>query len=349
MSSRHEKLARLAEALLGRKVERIERPGGGRRQSCRLILDDGASVIATRRDGVAPAGLEVRVLRALGSKGVPVPAVLAARGDLLVQSHLDGPRLSEALDAAPPERVEALLDAAFASLARLHDAGSSLGLDATTPKRGHERPWIETLIDRPAAFSRLLGLTAPDLPRDGLLALFSVERPRFVKWDARPGNAILTAGGVAWFDFEDCGSRNRLDDIAWLIGDEFTPDLPEVEARLLERHLPTFADGPTPDEARRYLYAYGAFHTLIRLGLILRRKDDGPWWDHAYCLSRDKPGVTHAAAMRLCRRGARWAAHVPELRPLAAWFGDLAAVVPEDARAPGPPARPPAPSSRPTR
>ena len=191
---------------------------------------------------------------------------------------------------------------------------------------------IEGLIERPAVFSRVFDLEPPDLPHEDLIRLFSVERPRFVKWDARPANAILTEGGVAWFDFEDCGARRRLDDLIWLLADEFTPDLIDVEARLLEKHLPVFADGLAVEEAHRYVHAYGAFHILVRLGLILKRKGDGSWWAHDYCLERDKAGVTRACAMRLCLRAARWSSEVVELQPLARWFVALAErIPPEDA------------------
>ena len=82
--SPHAKLARLAEGVLGRSVARIEKPGGSRRQSCRLVLDDDERVIATRRDELSQAVLEVRVLKLLADNDAPVPSVLASRGDFLV-------------------------------------------------------------------------------------------------------------------------------------------------------------------------------------------------------------------------------------------------------------------------
>jgi hypothetical protein len=129
---------------------------------------------------------------------------------------------------------------------------------------------------------------------------------------------------VAWFDWEHCGARNRLDDLAWLLGDEFTPDMPSVEETLLAEYLPVFGDDLSPEDARSYLSAFGGLHTCVRLELILENKDDGDWWDWDYCLERDKVGVTLDAAQRLCSRGARWAKWSALTHPMVPWFGEVA-------------------------
>src|SRR5438270_692207 len=142
---------------------------------------------------------------------------------------------------------------------------------------------------RRRVFSDGLGLGCPELPLARIEALYTVPRPRFVKWDARPGNAMVGEGGaVAWFDFADCCCRRRLDDLGWLLGDEFTPDLPEAEERLLARHLPAFADDLDPAAARLYLRVFGVFHSLCRLGLILDDAFEHGWRDWARCLEGDK-------------------------------------------------------------
>ena len=168
-------------------------------------------------------------------------------------------------------------------------------------------------------------LDLPEIDRTALLQQIRVRKPRLIKWDARSGNAILRDdGAVAWFDWEHCGRRNRLDDLIWLLGDEFTPDLPEVEEQLLQLHLPAFADDLGTDEARSYIATFGSFHTCVRLELILENKDGDDWWEWDYCLARDKVGVTLEAAHRLCARGARWASWSPLTEPLVPWFGRVA-------------------------
>jgi hypothetical protein len=54
---------------------------------------------------------------------------------------------------------------------------------------------------------------------------------------------------VAWFDWERSGTRCRLDDVVWLPCDEFTLDVPEIEARLIDHYLGEFADHLSLDEA----------------------------------------------------------------------------------------------------
>ncbi|NJO37438.1 MAG: hypothetical protein HC871_07225 [Rhizobiales bacterium] len=162
-------------------------------------------------------------------------------------------------------------------------------------------------MNQPVVISQELGLPAPVLDRGALLERVRIRKPRLIKWDARCGNAILRDDGtIAWFDWEHCGRRNRLDDLIWLLGDEYTPDLPEAETALLPAHLPVFADDLSVEEAKGYVAAMGSLHSCVRIGLILENKDDDDWWDWAYCLKRDKVGVTLEAVRRLCARGARW-------------------------------------------
>jgi hypothetical protein len=310
-------------------VTGMEFPGGRSRKSCRLLLADGRSVIATRRSD-RRAVTESEILRRLQEHAAPVPQWLAFDGKLLIQEDLGGERLSQALAKASAAAIEQLLDAALTSLAAVQQAGSAAGLDEYLPRLGASEEWLIGLLRRPAVIGEHFGLPAPELRLDDLLDLLRIAQPRFIKWDARPGNAIVRPGGdlatsgVAWFDWEHCGARNRLDDLAWLLGDEFTPDLPLIEARLLERHLAAFADAKDSAQARTYLFAYGVFHMSVRLGLILSNKKDKPWWDWEYCLRGDKVGVTLEATQRTCRRASRWAAQTPLTEPLAPWFERLA-------------------------
>ena len=65
-----------------------------------------------------------------------------------------------------------------------------------------------------------------------------MSTPRFIKWDGRLGNAAARAdSSVAWFDWEHCGARAWLDDVAWLLGDEYAGATTASEGHLLARHL----------------------------------------------------------------------------------------------------------------
>ena len=319
-------LKRAAESLLGATVSSVEYPGGRSRESYRLGLADGRTLIATRRATLDLARREAAILAALGRHGVPAPALLGDNGaQILLQEELSGVRLSRALADADgrPARVEALLDSALGALAEAHAAGSAEGLERRVTTLGETEPWRRRLVERPAALGRHLELPAPAFDEPAVIERIAVRTPRFVKWDARPGNALVDERSrVHWFDWEHAGARNRLDDLAWALGDEFVPDDPDVEARLLERHLPRFADGLDEIDARDYLATYGTLHVAVRLGLILKHVDDA-WWDLDRCIAEDRIGVTLGCALRLCARGARWAAAGRHTGPLSAWFEAL--------------------------
>lgn len=324
-SRRERRLVRACKPLLDSPVQAIAYPGGRSRDAVSLTLADGREVIAAKRDNRFRAELECRVLRALRGGGAAVPEVLGFDGDkLLLQQLLNGNRLSAALNSGTPEDVERLLDNALTSLASAQQAGTAAALESHVPALGKGRDWIDGLLRRPLVIGGYLQVK-PARPRvEQLRKLLAVRTPRFVKWDARSGNAMVDASGeVSWFDWEHCGARNRIDDVAWLLGDEFTPELAEQETRVIDRQIEAFADDMPADQARQYLYAYGVFHAVVRLGLILSRKKDEDWWDFDYCVARDKAGVTLDCALRLVRRGARWADMDVATRPLAAWFTNI--------------------------
>lgn len=322
LPERFRAMVEAAQRLLGAPVCWVELPGGERRPVVRLGLEDGRTAIACRRARPAAVAHEARVLRALAAEGAPVPEVLAVEGRLLVQSDLGRQRLSQALDPADPATLEQRLEAALDALARVQAAGRSAGLERSVPEHAcRDRAWFAGLLGQVPTFCAEHELAVPALPEEALIALLTVERPRFVKWDARPANAALRPDGtVAWFDFEDAVARCPLDDLAWLLGDEYLPERPTLEERLLARWLPTFAGSLGPDRASAYLRTFGVFHMLYRLGLILDRKGAGPWRRFEDCLALDKPGITLDAALRLLARAARWAALAPGLEPLVGWL-----------------------------
>lgn len=326
-SSRHfnHELAKQCRRLLKARVLGMEFPGGRSRKSCRLFLKDGRSVIATLRSRNSRAATETLVLEKIGAQTRHVPSLLATDGNrLIIQEDLPGKRLSEALYQSSEEEVERLLDQSLSSLAEIHQAGSTMGLDQLSKKIGVSRTWLIGFLDRPAVIGSHLKNPPPRPGLSRLLTLLTSNKPRFIKWDARPGNAMVNnQNEVSWFDWEHSGARNRLDDVAWLLGDEFVPDHPQMEARLLERHLAHFADTEDKTQAREYLYSFGVFHSLVRLGLILKHKQDSDWWDLEKCIAGDKVGVTLPCAQRICLRASRWASYTPATAILGPWLGEI--------------------------
>ena len=311
---------RACEGLLDARVTRTEPPGGRRRKSVRAFLED-RSVIVTRRKHRARAELEVVVLRELHARGAGVPRVVAFDGTWMVQEDLGERRLSQALAGAAEAESEKWLGAALDSLARIHQAGRAAGLEVHVPRIGAKSEWLLKLVETPKRLGDFLSLPAPDLPVPELVDRLGFRRPQFIKWDARPGNAAtLEDGSVAWFDWEHCGCRNGLEDVAWLLGDEYVPDRAGVEDRLLERFLPVFAGESDPNDSRGYLAIFGTLHMCVRLALILSTKGQGPWWDWEYCLKHDKVAVTAATARKTCLRAARWAGKLAVTEALVPWL-----------------------------
>lgn len=322
LSDKDKAMVRACERMLDGRVREVSYPGGRSRDAVVLLLEDGREVVATKRGHRHRAVVESRVLGTLARQGTPAPRLLGYDDDrLLLQEKLQGPRLAQAMHTASPDEVSRLLDAALAALSASQRAGSAESLEDEMPPLGGDRDWIDDFLRRPLVIGGYLQ-ARPRRPRiDELRTLLRIRRPRFIKWDARPGNAIATTErGVAWFDWEHCGVRNRIDDAVWLLADEFTPDDADVEERLLDAHIEAFADGQSTDAAREYFYAYGVFHSVVRLGLILSYKKDEPWWDTDYCLAHDKAGVSLDCVLRLAARARRWAGRSSTARPLADWF-----------------------------
>lgn len=310
--------------LLGEPVLYVENPGGRSRDSARVRLERG-TVIATRRKSWQRSSLEFQVLRALGDRGASVPKVLAYDGAWIIQEDLGPTRLAQVIARTSPAECEHILNAALASLVEIHEAGRSAELHRKMSVLGDKPSWIKGLADTPNRIGRYLDAAAPYCCEAAIAKRLAVREPWFLKWDARPGNAIVRRNlSVAWFDWEHSGCRNRLDDLVWLLADEYLLDDAELEKRILQRHLQVFAPDWERDDAISYLHTFGTLHMCARLALILKNKRSGPWWDEEYCLAHDKVRVTAKSAEGICRRAARWAAASPELKALAPWLGDLA-------------------------
>ncbi len=306
--------------LLGRKATAVDWPASRSRRSVRVTFGDG-SVIATRRRRRERAELETHVMRTLYAEGAAVPAVLAFDGAWMLQEYIDGERLPHILTGGDGARARRFLDAAARELAKVHDIGRATGLDQKVVRLGRTDEWLLDFFTTPARMGEALALPPPALDVEALIARLRIDTPALVKWDARPGNAVARPdGSVVWFDWEHCGTRNAMDDFAWLLADEYVPELDDL-AEIAVAHAP---DGQGADEARAYFAAYATFHTVVRLALVVRHKGDGDWWDEATCLAEDKVRVTAEGARLLCGRGAAFAGMDELTRPLAGWFSGVA-------------------------
>ena len=250
-----------------------------------VVETNSGKFVLSRRRTAARAELKVEVLRQLDKFGAPVPRVIAFDGTWLVQEYL-GVRLSQLLADVSGDRRQQLMDAAIVALAAIHDAAMRARLHDHVAKIGVRPDWVEALVHTPVSIGERLHVPVPDLDYGSLVTMMTLKAPRFIKWDAQPGNAAVRDDGrVGWFDWEHCGCHSPLDDLGWFLG--------------------------------------GVLHMCMRLSLILSHKGDGPWWDRAQCRSDDKVGVTAQESATVCNRAQRWATDGSLVRPLAAWFGHV--------------------------
>ena len=308
-----------SERLLGRRPDRIFAPGGSFRESVRLAFGE-ESVILTRRKDAARGRLEAECLRRLGERGAPVPRLIGYDGGWLAQEHVAGPRLSIAYAECEPEERRILADMAVASLFEMSDAAAAAGLAGIAPQLGAGREWVARVVARPARLARRLGVTLPSWDAERCLARLAVPCAGFVKWDARPANAICGPDGrIVWIDWEHAGCRLGVEDFAWLSADEYsTAEVGDVAAAV-RRGLEA-RDPGTAEDRLDYLAVFATMHAAVRLELILDRLDKAGWQDPAEVLLRDSVGASRPNAALLVRNAADWAAGSALTAPLAGWF-----------------------------
>lgn len=317
-------IARLAQAIFAEPVDRITAPGGKGRESLRVHLRSG-NVIATWRPEPARRRMEIAVLRGLSKHGAPVPRFLGESEGVFFQQDLGSRRFSAELVRREGGALDDLVIRAFASILQIQQAAVSSGLLDRVPKLGISPRWIEAALHGPIAFSEENGLDAPRLDMDRLAADFASSAPRFIKWDARPGNASIDAQGrVCWFDWEHCGRREGVEDFGWMAADEFWPLPPARSLALLERAAGQAGDGAASalldGAAFDHLALFATFHSVQRLRLIRDRAGRRGWIDEADARRHDKIGAAPALVDRLCAHGADWAAILPATRALSPWF-----------------------------
>ncbi len=308
-----EEISTVCRQILGAEPTGITYPGGRDRKT--VIADIGdREIVATKRSSLSRAKLEARVLQVLGD-GPHVPKLLGQKGNFVLQSRLIGQRLSEALELSNVETRKELLISAGMSLIELQVKANDSDLLSEAPKIGDRKGWHLDFAKSPDRLAEQISASPPVYEPDLLASIIAVRLPSFVKWDSRPGNALVDAqGSVGWFDWEHCGVGSAEDDLVWMLADEWSPNVPEAEFELLKR-MASIHDEDFETLVSRF-HTKAVLHSIIRLGLILRRKGDGPWWNAESSLKNDRVGVSPAHVKRVITRAGRWAGAHPHLRGL---------------------------------
>ncbi len=328
MPLKENEIKQICRDLLNTEISSVEFPGGSSRESVR-VTSGGRGLIVTRRKKLERAKLESGVLRILNRHNAPVPRLIACKDNYLIQQDMGMKRLSQqlqgnAINTTTAHTTNLLLESALGSLHAVHSLGANDELLNSLPTLGNTRNWLAAFIGAAERLGVQLDIPAPGLNYDSLAQLLTVSNPTFIKWDARPGNAIVRENGsVIWIDWEHCGKRHPLDDVAWLLTDEFTPYFPSQESDLISKVIPAFSHGFSATQAHEYLRVYGTFHACIRLSLIIKYWAKDGWWDFDYCLKLDKVGVVKELALATAQRIAAWSTYSESTKHLKPWGESL--------------------------
>lgn len=323
-SERRSEIESLCNRVFGRTPDRLAFPGGRSRSAFMADVDNTIYVLA-KRDSNGEAILEGIVMKCLSRTGY-VPNVIKVVDEWVVQEFIDGMRLPILIDRTDDMAArETLLDRALDALSHLQRFAHEENLHHRVPKIRPDLDWSDGNLGHARKISEIVGVAPPLLDYDALEKLFKYDPRDFIKGDARPGNAMVTDDRVVWFDWEGCGRRHALDDLAFVLADEWTAVDAATEQRLVEKHLPGFCRGRSLDEAHQYLMSFGILHMLDRAHRAIRyRHRDGKWWNRETCLMGDKIGVTRTEVGRMLDRSRRWSQDVPHLRMLAPWVENVA-------------------------
>ena len=316
-------IEKLTRKVFGQSPDRVAFPGGTHRTA--FIADIGGKMyVLAKRGNKHDARLEAIVLKTLAKTG-HTPEFIALQGRWLVQQCIPGPRLPVVLDQVENmEEREKLLSDALHSLVVLHNAAHEERLQHRVPKIGVVKNWLDNRIRETDTVSDLLGIAKPELNRSAIADALKASHKDFVKWDARPGNALVHNDVHYWFDWEDCGRGRALDDLTCVLSDEWSLIDAAGEDRLIEKFLSAFRRDYSEDEAYRYLMISGLVQISFRLRLAIKYKlEDNNWWSRSKCLAGDKVGVTPQEVGRLCERGTRWAKRVGLLLPYVDWIDQV--------------------------
>jgi hypothetical protein len=334
--------------LLNARPNNIECVQAQSGRSVRVFVEGQAYIVAHSTSSFG-ASHEAGVLQALHEEGAPVPRVIAYDDEWLIQDDLGSRRVSESFGAGNLILCAMSAQRALQGLLQCHHAAQNSLLAQRLPQIGCSTQWLDTLLSIPQDIATRLSVASPSIRAIIDPQTLLPRHHSFIKWNAQPDNAIILADdGIGWTNWEECGTRDALDDLATVLCNEHLPDNETLEQGLLKRSLSPFATTSkrTLPEALVYLSRFGTLHTCAALQQLLTRQnvvrqpnpDNSTRQEHTPTSATDLAKAQEEGnavaqgiekerekekALRLCKRGARWALRWPGGEAMHQFFNDV--------------------------
>ncbi|PRX37269.1 hypothetical protein SAMN05216257_101290 [Meinhardsimonia xiamenensis] len=314
-----DQLLAAVEAVFGAPPDKITAPGGKRRDSLRVILLGGKSVIATRRRLGSRRARELAFLERMAEAGAPVPRLLGQSGEIFFQSDAGSRRLTAELERSAGPSRESLIAGSFETLWRIKAAARRCGILRESPPIALNAEWLGRFAVAPRLLAKAFRIPSPAIDWNPLAQSLAALPVEFVKWDARPGNAAVGPDGTPiWFDWEHYGRRAGVEDFAFLIADEFWPEDPNTSLRLFRETAPENGRALEP-----FLVRFATVQVAARLRLIHEDWVRHGWLDADKTRRYDYIGTAPQLVRRLLAHGAALAERDPMTKPAAQWFSEF--------------------------
>ena len=314
-----DQIVEFCRARFGRSPDAISYPGGRGRKTVILTLGKEQYALSKRASS-GRAALEAEALRTLAPTG-SVPKLVAHEGDFVLQSVVAGTRLTQALEDGDANRRTRLLSEAAETLIGFQEITAKRGLTHSAPRIGNRDNWYRDFAKSPIRLADQFGQQLTSYNVDEIEKIILPVQSAFVKWDARPGNAVVHENRSIWFDWEHCGVGSIEDDLVWLFADEWSPIAHEVQAESISG-LAELHGSDEADLARRFAVK-AVLHSCIRLELIFRRKAQGGWWNPVEAMAHDRVGVTRGHVKRVCIRAHGICEKFDVLHPISDLFQEV--------------------------
>ena len=316
--------------LTGYKVKNFSHPGHKNRDDSgnKVLLvtsENEQKFILTFRKNIEHAELEAEALKRISKVKGPVPKLINSSKNWLVQEYIAGDRLSSVINTENKDLCSDLIYRGISSLIHLQEIAKNIHLFKSAKPVCISKYWKELEVNALGSISELTQLSLPNIDRNKIIDVLTINPYSFVKWDARPGNAILgIEQQIVWIDWEHSGLRAGIDDLIWFLSDEWVGLEPKIELEMISEFINFFNKQELSVLPEKYLRVFGTTHMCGKLFAIIKhQKRIKKWKDRNFCLNFELMGVTLQESQNLATKAARWAGQDELTKPLVPWLRNL--------------------------